>query len=300
MNNSVITIENVCKNYGSLRAVDNLDAKIPSKCIYGLLGPNGAGKTTLIRMIMDILSPDSGEIKIFGKRSQVAAREFIGYMPEERGLYRKMTTRGILSYLGAIKGMKARSLNLEVSRWLQLVALEDKANKKVEELSKGMQQKLQFAASVISNPAILILDEPFLGLDPVNLELIKKIIINLRNEGKTLLISTHMMEQAERLCDFILLINDGKMIFDGTLDEVQSRFPVNIVSIEVQGDTEFIYKLPTVANIESAGKRLEITLKEDAEPQDLLRLLVEKVKVIAFEVKKPTLHEIFIKSVSKL
>jgi len=300
MNNSVITIENVCKNYGSLRAVDNLDAKIPSKCIYGLLGPNGAGKTTLIRMIMNILSPDSGEIKIFDKSSQEVARKFIGYMPEERGLYRKMTAKNILSYLGAIKGMKGRSLNSEVLRWLQLVELEDRADKKVEELSKGMQQKLQFVAAVISNPAILILDEPFSGLDPVNLELIKKIIINLRNEGKTLLVSTHMMEQAERLCDFILLINDGKMIFDGTLDEVQSRFPVNIISIEVQGDTEFIYKLPMVANIESSGKRLEITLKEDADPQELLKLLVEKVKVIVFEVKKPTLHEIFIKSVSKL
>ena len=292
-----VTIKEVSKSYNSLQAIDYLSARIPSGSIYGLLGPNGAGKTTLIRMIMNILSPDSGEIMILGKSSQEVSRKYIGYMPEERGLYRKMKVRNILSYLGAIKGMRGQKLNSEVSRWLKRIELESTADKKVEELSKGMQQKLQFVASIISNPEILILDEPFAGLDPINLELVKMILLELRDEGKTLIVSTHMMEQAEKLCDFILLINKGKKLFDGPLEEIQSRFPINAVSLEAEGDAGFISELPMVSSVSSSGKRLEIILKEKTDTQELLKLLVAKLKIHLFEEKKPTLNEIFIKSV---
>jgi ABC-2 type transport system ATP-binding protein len=294
-----ISLEQVCKYFGEVRAVDGLSVRVPTGSIYGFLGPNGAGKTTTIRMIMNIIRPDSGSINLFENGSSRYVKTRIGYMPEERGLYRKMKVSKVLAYFGAIKGLKANELNQRVPYWLQRVDLADWANKKVEDLSRGMHQKLQFAVMVINDPDLMILDEPFSGLDPVNQDLLKDIICQMRDEGKTVVFSTHVMHEAERLCDFILLINKGKVVLDGRLDDIRSHYRSGAVSVELEGDTNFIKTLPVVKRTESYERRLEINLFANADPQDLLKALVGRVKVKAFEVKMPSLHEIFVRLVGK-
>jgi len=289
-----LVIENVSKSFGTVRAVDDLSVRVPAGSIYGFLGPNGAGKTTTIRMIMDIIYPDSGRIHILGDTSGAQSKNKVGYMPEERGLYRKMKVRALLSYLGAIKGMSRGELALEIPKWLDAVGLADWIDKRVEDLSRGMQQKLQFVATAINDPDVLILDEPFAGLDPVNLDLLKEIMLRMRDGGKTVILSTHVMDQAERLCDFILLINKGKNVIDGTLDQIRSRYDSDVVSVELEGDTDFVRDIPIVRSATRAGRRLEIALNEDADAQELLQALVGRVRVRAFEVKVPSLHEIFV------
>ncbi|MBN2294607.1 MAG: ATP-binding cassette domain-containing protein [Pirellulales bacterium] len=289
-----LSLDDVTKEFGSVRAVDGLSARIPAGSIYGFLGPNGAGKTTTLRMVMNIISPDSGRIEVLGHCSKEGVSERIGYMPEERGLYRKMKVRAVLSYFGTLKGMKRRDLVPEIARWLDDVGLAASADQRVEDLSRGMQQKLQFVVTAISDPDLLILDEPFSGLDPVNLELMRDIMLRMREAGKTVIFSTHMMEQAEKLCDFILLIDKGKKIIDGTLDEIRSTYPRSSIMAELEGETDFVTALPMVRGMEHDGRKLEITLTEDGDPQDLLRGLVEKVRVRSFEEKVPSLHEIFV------
>jgi ABC-2 type transport system ATP-binding protein len=294
-----LILENVSKSFGDVRAVDELSVQVPAGSVYGFLGPNGAGKTTTIRMIMNIIRPDKGLIKIFDDGATTQNKARIGYMPEERGLYRKMKVSKVLAFFGAIKGLSASELNFRVPQWLQQVDLTGWANKKVEELSRGMHQKLQFAVTAINEPDLLILDEPFSGLDPVNQDLLKDIICRMRDEGKTILFSTHVMHEAERLCDFILLINKGKAVLDGRLDDIRSRYKSGAVSIELEGDTSFIRALPMVKTAETQGRRIEITLKEKADAQDLLKALVDRVRVKAFEVKMPSLHEIFVRLVGR-
>ena len=289
-----VFLDQVCKSFGEVRAVDNLSVRVPAGSIYGFLGPNGAGKTTTIRMIMNIFRPDSGNIKIFGDGSVEQAKTRIGYMPEERGLYRKMTVSKVLAYFGAIKGVTTDELTRRVPQWLERVDLANWAEKKVEELSRGMHQKLQFAVTAINDPELLVLDEPFAGLDPLNQELLKTIILEMRDEAKTVIFSTHVMHEAEKLCDSILLINKGKTILDDKLAEIQSQQSSHAISVELEGDTAFIRTLPMVTKVESQGNRLEISLAENADPQQLLKALVERVRVQAFEVKVPSLHEIFV------
>ena len=289
-----LVIENVSKSFGAIRAVDDLSVRVPAGSIYGFLGPNGAGKTTTIRMIMDIIYPDSGRINVLGETSATQSKRNVGYMPEERGLYRKMTVRAILSYLGAIKGMGRGELARAIPKWLDAVGLGEWADKRVEDLSRGMQQKLQFVATAINDPELLILDEPFAGLDPVNLDLLEGIMLRMRDEGKTVILSTHVMDQAERLCDFILFINRGKKVIDGTLDQIRSRYDSDVVSVELEGDGSFITDLPIVKSTTRAGRKLEIILNEEADAQELLQALVGRVRVRAFEVKVPSLHEIFV------
>jgi len=296
---NAILLEDVCKSFGDVHAVNNLNVNVPAGSIYGFLGPNGAGKTTTIRMIMNIIRPDSGRICIFGDHSTEQVKTRIGYMPEERGLYRKMKVAKVLSFFGAIKGCNARDLARQVPQWLERVELVDWADKKVEELSRGMHQKLQFAVTVINEPDLVILDEPFSGLDPINQDLLKDIILQMREAGKTIVFSTHVMHEAERLCDFILLINKGKPILDGRLDEIRSGYRSHTIAVELEGDTSFIKTLPMVRQTESQGRRMEISLSAAADPQDLLKELVGRVKVKAFEVKTPSLHEIFVRLVGK-
>jgi ABC-2 type transport system ATP-binding protein len=314
-----ILLESVCKSFGRVRAVDNLTVRVPAGCVYGFLGPNGAGKTTTIRMITNIIHPDSGCIKIFGNgttnlhgtssvghfsRAHSIGSIRIGYMPEERGLYRKMKVSKVLAYFGAIKGLKKGQINSRVRYWLEQMDLANWADKKVEELSRGMHQKLQFAVTVIDDPELVILDEPFSGLDPVNQDLLKDIICRMRSAGKTVLFSTHVMHEAEQLCDYILLINKGKTVLDGRLDEIRSCYKSGAVSVEFGGelgpeDASFVKTLPMVKVTESQGRRMEISLSADADPQDLLKALVGRVRVQAFEVKVPSLHEIFISLVAR-
>jgi len=289
-----VLLNSVHKSFGEVLAVNNLSVKVPTGSIYGFLGPNGAGKTTTLRMIMNIIRPDSGSIEIFGDHSVEQAKARIGYMPEERGLYRKMAVDKVLAYFGAIKGMSAEELTRSVPHWLDRVDLTNWASKKVEELSRGMHQKLQFAVTAINDPELLILDEPFAGLDPLNTDLLKAIMLEMRDEGKTVILSTHVMHEAEKLCDSILLINKGKAILDDRLANIQSQRTSHVVSVELEGDTGFIEKLPMVTAIKSNGHRLEISLVDKADTQELLKSLVSRVLVQRFEVKVPSLHEIFV------
>ncbi|MFH1615660.1 MAG: ATP-binding cassette domain-containing protein [Planctomycetota bacterium] len=299
MSIKAISLEDVDKSFGSVRAVEGLSVRVPEGSIYGFLGPNGAGKTTTLRMIMDIIRPDRGRIEVLGCRSTAAAKDRIGYMPEERGLYRKMTVGRVLNYFAAIKGVNSKKISTVVPEWLERVELDGWAGKKVEELSRGMHQKLQFAVTAVSNPALLILDEPFSGLDPVNLDLLKGIILDMQKRGKTIVFSTHVMHEAEKLCDYILLINKGKVVVDGTLEQIRSGWPSNTVSAELRGEADFVERLEMVSHVSCAAGRMEITLAEGADPQELLRALADRVRVQSFEVKAPSLHEIFVKLVGK-
>jgi len=294
---NAVTLENVCKSFGRVHAVDKLSVQVPAGSVYGFLGPNGAGKTTTLRMIMNIIRPDSGRIEILGDGQIEQVKDRIGYMPEERGLYRKTTARKVLEYFGAIKGLNEKEIIHRVPHWLETLGLSDWADKKVEELSRGMHQKLQFAVTAINEPELVILDEPFSGLDPLNQELLKAIILEMCNQGRTVIFSTHVMHEAEKLCDFILLINKGKSILDGRLDEIRSRQSAHTVSVELEGDTSFVQTLPMVRAVKSEGKRLDVTLTEP-DTQQFLRALMQHAKVRAFEVKKPSLHEIFVNLVA--
>lgn len=294
MNGYALSLEKVCKSFGDVRAVNDLSAALPVGSIYGFLGPNGAGKTTTIRMIMNIIHQDSGVISIFGKTSIEKVLDKIGYMPEERGLYRKMTVRKVISYIGSLKNMKRNVLSDAVLRWLEEMELTEWADKKVENLSRGMHQKLQFISTVINDPELLILDEPFSGLDPINMDMLKGIILRLKRSGKTVIFSTHMMEQAEKLCDYILLINRGEKIIDGTLDQIRSQYTSNTVSVELEGDTSFVSRLPMVKEMSKSGRRYEVSLMENVDNQEFLHALVGRVRIHAFEVKIPSLHEIFV------
>jgi ABC-2 type transport system ATP-binding protein len=292
-----IELENVCKSFGAVRAVDGLSVRVPEGAVYGFLGPNGAGKTTTLRMVMDIIRPDSGAIRLFGEPASSPARDRIGYMPEERGLYRKMTASAVLDYFGSLKGMTGTGLKQRTAEWLERMNLAEFADKKVEELSRGMHQKLQFAVTVVNDAELVILDEPFSGLDPVNQNLLWEIITGMRRVGRTVVFSTHVMHEAERLCDFIVLINKGRVVVDGTLDEIRAGHESHTISVELEGGTDFIWRLQQVAAAKPDGRRLNVTLKEGADPQDLLKTLVERVRVRAFEIRQPTLHEIFIRLV---
>jgi len=289
-----VLLNSLQKSFGEVRAVNNLSVTVPPASVYGFLGPNGAGKTTTLRMIMNIIRPDSGEIRIFGDSSVEQAKARIGYMPEERGLYRKMTVAKVLAFFGTIKGLSGNEISSRVSHWLRRVELTDWATKKVEELSRGMHQKLQFAVTAINEPELLILDEPFAGLDPLNTDLLKAIMLEMRNEGKTIIFSTHVMHEAEKLCDSILLINKGRAILDDSLAHIKSQRSSHVVSLELEGDTDFIEKLPIVKAVESDGHNFEITLAGNADAQQLLKVLVERLRVQRFEVKVPSLHEIFV------
>ncbi len=294
---NAIELESVCKSFGSVRAVDALSVRVPTGCVYGFLGPNGAGKTTTLRMIMNIFRPDEGVIRLLGDGDAALAHHRVGYMPEERGLYRKMTVAGVLAYFGALKGLSKERLAESVPHWLARVALAEHAEKKVEELSRGMHQKLQFAVTVVNDPELVILDEPFSGLDPVNQDLLRGIIDEMRADGKTVLFSTHVMHEAEQLCDFIVLINRGKVVVDGTLDAIRAGHESHTISIELEGDSSFIRTLPAVREVRPQGHRLDVRLADDADPQDLLKALVARARVRAFEIKQPSLHEIFVRLV---
>jgi ABC-2 type transport system ATP-binding protein len=292
-----IELDNVRKSFGPVQAVDGLSVRVPPGCVYGYLGPNGAGKTTTLRMIMDIFRPDSGSIRLFDTPASSPMRTRVGYMPEERGLYRKMTVTAVLHYFGMLKGMSAGQVRQRGAEWLQRIDLAEHAGKKVEELSRGMHQKLQFAVTVINDPDLVILDEPFSGLDPVNQDLLREIISRLRQEGKTVLFSTHVMHEAERLCDFLVLIDRGRVVVDGTLDQIRAGHEANAVSVELEGDAGFVRTLPMVQAVKPDGRRLEVTLRDEADPQELLLALVARARVRTFEIRQPSLHEIFVQLV---
>jgi ABC-2 type transport system ATP-binding protein len=292
-----LELRSVQKRYGDFVAVADLSLAVPAGVIFGLLGPNGAGKTTTLRMIMDILAPDSGEILLFGRQRRPEDLLRLGYLPEERGLYRKMTVVDQLLFLAEIHGLKRRQALPAIQDWLARVELADWGRKKVEELSKGMQQKVQLIGTVLHEPDVLVLDEPFSGLDPINQGLFKELLLDYRRQGKTILLSTHGMEQAEKLCDHIGLISRGRLVLSGELKEIKRRASGNSYRLVAAGDLERVKTLAAVelAIPQDGGARL--LLRPDASAPEVLRQLVQFLEVREFRSEEPDLEDIFIKAV---
>lgn len=296
---SILSIEHVYKSFKDVHAVQDLNLELPPGVIFGLLGPNGAGKTTSIRMIMDIIIPDKGKIKLMDKPNSQALRDSVGYLPEERGLYKKMKVGELISFLAEMKGVKSSKSKDLIKLWLERFELIDRIDKKVEELSRGNQQKVQFISTVIHDPKLIILDEPFTGLDPVNTELIKDIMLEQKNSGSTIIFSTHLMDQVEKLCDSICLINDGLTVLDGRLSDIKKQFRKNIIRLEFEGDAKFLHDTKLVSSFEQHEKYTEIRPAEKATIQQILKAAIQEVDINRFEIKEPSLHEIFIQTVTQ-
>ncbi|OPX27980.1 MAG: ABC transporter [Candidatus Cloacimonas sp. 4484_143] len=293
---AILEVKNISKSFASLKAVDDVSFSIEEGDVLGLLGPNGAGKTTTIRMIMNIIVPDSGSVTLL-KNSEENSTNLIGYLPEERGIYRKMKLVDVLLFLAKLKEMKMHDAKEQIDYWLERLDLIKWKKKKIEELSKGMQQKLQFIATILHKPKLLILDEPFLGLDPINTNLIKEIILELKAGGTTIIFSTHQMESAEKLCNKIILINKGKVILSGKIGEVKESFGKRNIHLEYEGKEDFLNKNKMIKKFDNFGNYVEIQLEENVSPQDFLKEIISKIQIKKFEIKEPSLNDIFIESV---
>jgi len=295
---SAVILTGVTKQFDSFKAVDSVSLAVEQGSIYGLLGPNGAGKTTTIRMILRIILPDSGTVEVLGGAPGRVDKDRIGYLPEERGLYRKMKVIDLLAFLGEVKSMPRKKARKAAGDWLERVGLADAAAKKVEELSKGMQQKVQFIATVMHEPDLLILDEPFTGLDPVNVNLLTEIILEFNRNGHTIVFSTHIMDQVERLCREICLIDKGRKLLEGKLADIKRSYGHNTVTIRFNGDGAFLKTLPEVAAVSDHGNELFLRLKEGADPGRVLSAAASRVAVQKYEIAEPSIHDIFIEQVS--
>jgi ABC-2 type transport system ATP-binding protein len=295
-----IAVEHVTKRFDTVVAVSDLSLHVEQGAVFGLLGPNGACKTTTLRMIMHILAPDEGAIQVLGRPASDRTQDLIGYLPEERGLYARMKVREVLVFLAALKGLSEAEASVRVHEWLERLGLAGWSEKRINDLSKGMQQKVQFIAAVIHRPPLLILDEPFAGLDPVNATLIKDIMLELREKGSTIILSTHRMEQVEMMCDAICLINHGRSVLAGDLRAIKKSYGKNTVRIEYTGDGNFLDKPDLVEKLNHFGAVVEAKLRPGADPQDILRAAVARgVRLTRFELVEPPLHDIFIEKVSE-
>jgi ABC-2 type transport system ATP-binding protein len=297
---STLTLSGVTKRFDEFIAVNDLSLRVRPGRIFGLIGPNGAGKTTTIRMIVNITAPDEGKIELFGQQMSPELQDRIGYLPEERGLYKKMKVIDQLRFFGELKNVKGKQAEEAIDRWLDRIKLTEWKTKKAMELSKGMQQKIQFIAAVLHNPDLMILDEPFSGLDPVAQELLKEVVLELKAEGKTIIFSTHQMEVAEKICDDICMINKSRKVLDGTLREIKSSFGRNSVALRVEGGDGVLSDPSLVAKVERHSDEMEILLAEDADAQSLLkRLIASGANVSKFELVEPSLNDIFIAKVGE-
>jgi ABC-2 type transport system ATP-binding protein len=299
MDNFALELEHLVKDFEDKRAVDDVSLKMRRGEILGLLGPNGAGKTTTMRMIMNIIAPDSGTIKILGENFSERLKEKIGYLPEERGLYRKMKVSEILEFFGELKGMKPADIKSKGKELLKKFSLENYWDKKVEELSKGMAQKLQFIVTIIHSPDLLILDEPFSGLDPLNIELVKDIIREKKKEGVSIIFSTHLMDYAEKIVDAVVMIDKGKKVLDGSLADVKAEFGTKFVKVNYEGDSSFISSLDYVKQVRDYGNEMEIELADMNLKDTLLKELASRVSVSGFQVTEASLNHIFIRKVKE-
>src|SRR5689334_179660 len=288
-----IGIRDVTKRFGTFTAVDALSLDVPTGSIYGFIGPNGSGKTTTIRMIMNILLPDRGEISVLGERSTQAARDRVGYLPEERGLYRKMHVRRLLRYYGALKSTPASVMDREIDFWLERLDLAAWRDAKIETLSKGMSQKVQFIATVISRPDLVILDEPFSGLDPVNADVMRDAVLELRRRGTTIVFSTHDMAVAERMCDRLFMIFKGRKVLDGSLDSIQAAYGFDTIRVRTDAGPAALAGLPDIVSVTDHGNLQEVRVAGD--PQAFLQRLIARTAVQLFEVTRPSLHDIFVR-----
>lgn len=300
-NNPTVNLDRVSKRFGEFIAVDNLSLEVHAGRIFGLLGPNGAGKTTTIRMIVNITAPDSGRIELFGRRITPELQDRIGYLPEERGLYKKMRISEQLKFFAELKNVARKGIDQQIDYWLARLKLSDWKHKKSMELSKGMQQKIQFVTAVLHAPDLLILDEPFSGLDPVNVELMKDIVLELKAAGKTIIFSTHQMEVAERICDDICLINRSRKVLDGSLREIRQSFGRNSVALRIEGGDGVLDDSSLVSALKRHSDELEVVLAPGASGQQLLHKLVASgASISKFEMIEPRLNDIFIQKVSEV
>jgi ABC-2 type transport system ATP-binding protein len=291
-----VLLERVEKRFGAKRAVADLSLRVPAGCICGFLGPNGAGKTTTLRLIMGIFYPDAGRLEVLGQADAARVRERLGYLPEERGLYEKMRVIEMVAYLARLKGLGEREARQRARAWLCEFALEEYAEHRCESLSKGMSQKVQLLSTLIHEPELVILDEPFSGLDPVNRDVVRDLLLRVKREGRTVILSTHIMEQAEQLCDRVVLIDQGRKLVDGSLAEVRGSRG-QAIALDYEGDGSCLAALPGIRRVRDAGQQAELFLAEGADPQAVLAALVGRLKVRRFDLREQSLHEIFVRAV---
>jgi ABC-2 type transport system ATP-binding protein len=292
----IVELDRISKAYEQKVAVRDLSLTIAPGVMFGLLGPNGAGKTSSIRMMVGITVPDSGAVRLFGVPFHRKLLRRIGYLPEERGLYAKMRVLEQLVFMGQLHGLDAATAEKRAKVWCEQLDLIESMGRRTEELSKGMQQKVQFIASLLHEPELIIMDEPFAGLDPVNSRLLEDTLLRLRAAGKAILFSTHRMDQVEKMCDSICLINQGQAVLSGTMREVKSRFPRSHIALEFEGDASFLND-PMVAQFTNYGNRTDVRLRDGADPQRLLRLAADHTRIFRFELMEPSLEEIFLRTV---
>ncbi len=288
-----VRISNVTKTFGTVTAVNDLHLTIPEGSIYGFTGPNGSGKTTTMRMIVNIIYPDRGAIQVLGQQASDIRSGTIGYLPEERGLYRQMKVQPLLEFHGELRS--GRSVTAEVASWLERFGLAHCASQKLETLSKGMSQKIQFIAAVVPEPKLLILDEPFTGLDPVSADVIRTAILDLRRRGATVILSTHDMGVAESLCDYIFMIYRGNKVLDGTLASIQDRYGSDTIRVSTAAGPASLNGLPGVEKVRDLGQVQELRMGQGCDPQEVLRTLMARTSVTSFSVVKPSLHDIFVR-----
>jgi ABC-2 type transport system ATP-binding protein len=297
---NAISVDRISKSYGDFVAVDELSMEVKTGSIFGLLGPNGAGKSTTIRMIVSITMPDSGQITLFGRPMNAKLQERVGYLPEDRGLYKKMKVGEQLAFFAELKGLPRHEANRRIDAWLKRIEMSEWKNKKWEELSKGMQQKVQFVSTILHSPDLVILDEPFSGLDPISAGLLKEIVQELKENNKTIIFSTHLMEQAEELCDEICLINHGRKVLGGPVREIKRGFGWRYIAVDGENYAPTLHDNPLVKEFMPSRDHTGIILQEGADPQSLLRQLVDGgAHITRFEMVAPSLNEIFIQSVKR-
>jgi ABC-2 type transport system ATP-binding protein len=289
---AAIVVDRVTKAFGAHVAVRDLSLAVPAGSIYGLIGPNGSGKTTTLRMVMRILHPDSGRVEVLGRERYDSVDDRVAYLPEERGLYKQMKVRDVLRFYAELKG--CRDPRQRIDRWLEQLGLTAWADKRVEVLSKGMAQKVQFIATVVAGPQLVLLDEPFSGLDPVNADLMREAILGLRRDGVTVIFSTHDMAVAEKMCDCICMIYKGRKVLDGTLESIQDAYGSDTVRVRLEQPIA-LDDLPGVARVVDFGRSQELQLAPGSDPQHLLGGLLQRGRVLHFEVAQPTLHDIFVR-----
>lgn len=288
-----VELEGVTKRFGPHVAVDRLQLAVPDGAVYGFIGPNGSGKTTTLRMILRILYPEEGRIVVLGRERAATADDRVGYLPEERGLYRKMRVREVLVYFARLKGF--RHCRSAVDGWLERFELGAWANHRVEALSKGMSQKVQFLAAVIARPRLLILDEPFAGLDPINMELLRDAVLTLHREGTTVIFSTHDMDIAERMCDTIFMIFRGKKVLDDTLEAIQARYGQDAIRLRTVEDNVSFADVPGVLHVAPYGRYTELRMAPGADPQEILKALAARTRIEHFALARPSLRDVFLR-----